>query len=972
MSANVQATTDARGAADAENCYRVEITLAEADGIARHGESVTVGIPLDKAKAVSLSELALVDAAGQQLANYHFNEAARWPDGSLKWVHLYFSADIGANENQTLFVTTQSGQTGNVVSALQHDTGLNANHSQSLSVTETGIRGEAANSENTPLSVTVSKAAEQQQPGAKKSLRLETTHFSLAAEQGERRFKLFTPQGALICDVELHCRLAAMSVQPVSVANAADDAQIAASAAIGQAAGESETLPIKSIRLLDSNPVFSTVELLYDCFYPASKDCTDEHVTKPVLTVQQVLKLHHVSGALQQTITLHNPGAAMHSGGFWDLGGAGSVLLEQFDLIFVLDRRDSCQVSLSPDAANDMALSLDKGSDFSVYQESSGGENWQSRVHANRDNKVPLQTCGHKVMVNGIEQNSAQSDGQSMGGRAEPIVYCSSGETGFGLFYRHFWQAFPSSLSVNGNVIAAGLLPGEFPDRHEIQGGEKLCKEIWSSCSDSIENLHGIRQPLMPMIAAQHWQDVPHLLFFDSERTEHPLQALIEESLNGENDFFTKRETYDEYGWRNFGELFADHESWLRDSDEDYFVSHYNNQYDAIYGFGLQYLLTGDRRWFELMGDRARHVVHIDLYNTKEDREDHNGGPFWHTDHYMDAYTASHRAHSLEQRENDGKPVGGCFSPEHCYTNGLTLHYFLTGNLASRDAVLSLSNWVLAMENGGGSLIGTLQRVAGRELVCIKQLVNKGETYGYYHYFNRGTGNMIINMVNSYEVTGDSQWLKRAEQIIRESIHYRDDIDKRTLLKAERRWSYVVLLFAITRYLGIKELEGSMDKEYWYAREAFVSYSRWMLEHEVPYLQNSEDLVHVNNTWTAQDARKCYLLLQAAFYDPSYEDAYREKAEQIMAYVLDKLGDSDELSYTRIQVVLLQSFCRSKIASKDADALRHASHAFDLGSPPAPTIANQSIKIAAKLGSALLKFSPMREYRWLKTHRKFS
>ena len=52
-----------------------------------------------------------------------------------------------------------------------------------------------------------------------------------------------------------------------------------------------------------------------------------------------------------------------------------------------------------------------------------------------------------------------------------------------------------------------------------------------------------------------------------------------------------------------------------------------------------------DPRWRVLMDDLARHVADIDIYHTVEDKAAYNGGLFWHTCHYVDAGTSTHRSY---------------------------------------------------------------------------------------------------------------------------------------------------------------------------------------------------------------------------------------------------------------------------------------------------------------------------------------
>ncbi len=54
---------------------------------------------------------------------------------------------------------------------------------------------------------------------------------------------------------------------------------------------------------------------------------------------------------------------------------------------------------------------------------------------------------------------------------------------------------------------------------------------------------------------------------------------------------------------------------------------------------------------------------------------------FWHTYHYGDADTSTHRCYP---RRGLGRIHGGGPSAGHNYTRGLVLHYFLTGDEASR------------------------------------------------------------------------------------------------------------------------------------------------------------------------------------------------------------------------------------------------------------------------------------------------
>ena len=179
----------------------------------------------------------------------------------------------------------------------------------------------------------------------------------------------------------------------------------------------------------------------------------------------------------------------------------------------------------------------------------------------------------------------------------------------------------------------------------------------------------------------------------------HPTHdlGLVESAIDGDDRFERKREVIDEYGWRNFGDMYADHEAAFHTGP--LLVSHYNNQYDVVYGSLLQFLRTGDAAWMDLFSPLARHVIDIDIYHTSQDKAAYNGGLFWHTDHYRDAATCTHRTYSCSNQA-PGRLYGGGPCNEHNYTTGLMLHYFLTGSAQSRAAVIQLADWVIGMDDG--------------------------------------------------------------------------------------------------------------------------------------------------------------------------------------------------------------------------------------------------------------------------------
>ena len=261
--------------------------------------------------------------------------------------------------------------------------------------------------------------------------------------------------------------------------------------------------------------------------------------------------------------------------------------------------------------------------------------------------------------------------------------------------------------------------------------------------------------------------------------------------------------------------------------------------------------------WFDLFDPLARHVSDIDIYHTQWDRAAYNGGLFWHTDHYSDAGTCTHRTYT-SQNAKPGQDYGGGPSDEHNYTTGLLHHYYLTGNSESRAAVISLADWVINIDDGSQTVFG---------------LFDDGPTglasataSPDFHGPGRGAGNSVNALLDGWLLTSERRYLDYAEILIQRVVHPEEDIDELDLLDAESRWSYTVFLSALARYLDVKHEAEQQDDSYHFAAASLAHFGRWMLHNERPYFDHPEQLEFPTETWAAQDLRKANVLRLAAKY----------------------------------------------------------------------------------------------------------
>jgi hypothetical protein len=599
-------------------------------------------------------------------------------------------------------------------------------------------------------------------------------------------------------------------------------------------------------------------------------------------------------------VTLRNRRRARHRGGQWSLGDPGSVLLDALTWSLAV-----AEPTTAIHCAAEYGGPVEPmEAPFEIFQASSGGENWNSRAHVDRDGKIPLAFAGYRLRDGNRER---------FGRRATPIVIASSTSGQLSVTMPQFWQNFPRSVSVNEFGIEVGLFPRQCGYFHELQGGEQKTHQVVIAFGpDAVSEvpLAWCQDPSW-IGPSPDWFCASAVIPFLVPAAAAPdsnYQTLVDSVLDATQGFVAKREAIDEYGWRHFGDLFADHESAYRKPGESLFVSHYNNQYDALAGFIVQLFRTGDLRWWELMADLVRHVRDIDIYHTLEDKPAYNGGLFWHTAHYIDAGTSTHRTYP------DGSALSGGPSSEHNYANGLMLHYFLTGDRASRDAAIGLAEWVIEMDDG--------QRTPFRWLARGATGLASATGSTDYHGPGRAAANSILACLWAFRLTQERRFAEKMEELIRRCIHPNDDIVALNLLDVERRWYYTVFLQALGMVLDDRQERGQLDGLFAYMRTSLLQYARWMVPHEHPYLDRPEVLEFPNHTWAAQDARKAEVFMWAALHAQSDERAtFLERARFFRQYSIGVVASTPGRFLTRPLVLLISNGVRWEWFERHAAAL---------------------------------------------------
>ncbi len=601
-------------------------------------------------------------------------------------------------------------------------------------------------------------------------------------------------------------------------------------------------------------------------------------------------RLHFFAGSATVSceLTLRNSRAAGHPGGHWGLGEKGSVHLRDAALALALPAaagRAVCRVSVAPgEPFREVAAPVE------IYQDSSGGESWRSPNHVDRHGRLPLRFRGYRLRQGGEEIR---------GLRATPIVALTGEGAEIALSVPGFWQNFPRALEAEGGRLALRLFPRQSAGLHELQGGEQKTHLFHLALGrDRVSEppLAWSRAPLL-VRADPEWYAasgaIPRLVARERD-PNHLYLELVDLAIEGDESFEAKRERIDEYGWRHFGDMWADHETVFNRGPGPR-ASHYNNQFDAVAGAAIQFLRSGDGRWQRMMDELARHVVDIDTYHTDADRAAYNGGQFWHTVHYTDAGTSNHRSFPRAEGVAGGGP-----SPGQLYTTGLMLHYFLTGCADSRETAIGYGRYVIDCDDGRLSRFRLLDR--GRTGHASESGFDR------YHGPGRTSANSLNALLDAYRLSADRRFIEKAEELIRRSIHPRDDLAARNLLDAENRWYYTMFLQSLGRYLTERSAAGRRHRMYAYAREALLHYARWALEREYPYLDKPEILEFPTETWAAQDLRKSEVFnLAALLCEGEERRRFLERGRFFFDRSLETLRDMETRSLCRPLAILMSN-----------------------------------------------------------------
>ncbi len=168
--------------------------------------------------------------------------------------------------------------------------------------------------------------------------------------------------------------------------------------------------------------------------------------------------------------------------------------------------------------------------------------------------------------------------------------------------------------------------------------------------------------------------------------------------------YMSKREARSEYGMENFGD---DTFEWGYGPSYTFWS---NQEYDHHHGFLVEWFRSGDRRFFEIGEQAARHYEATDCFHWAPGREYLIGAPHHHN-----------TKHIVEEGWFPDHALRGA-SNGHSWVEGLLDYWLLTGDVRAEETARQMGEWYIWTVENNHYGAGGQERGPGWTLVALSSL----------------------------------------------------------------------------------------------------------------------------------------------------------------------------------------------------------------------------------------------------------
>ncbi len=375
--------------------------------------------------------------------------------------------------------------------------------------------------------------------------------------------------------------------------------------------------------------------------------------------------------------------------------------------------------------------------DFPVAGAETGRVDLGDRWCAANDGAVLYQHREDRLTWTGADAECSRVEGKASGWVRLP---------GLVIGPRWFWQRFPQAVQFSPDKVRFDLLPeafdsGDLPtrwrdrllemtDRFTVGGvgypqspgkmglfrltrGEALSQEFGIVADGAAVDAPPVGRerlvtPLRPVAEPAYTASTGAfgaLVPRDPERLER-YEQLVDRCYEG---YLAQRRKRREYGFENFGDSTFE---WGYGPSYTYWS---NSEYDHHHGFGLQYLRSGDPRWWELCETAARQYRDVVVVHDASDESGMRGGPhhhnatnLWMPQHEEQFWIADHTLH-------------GCHV-SHSWVEGLILYAWVSGDPWAEEVIDEMAGWYVRMVERNQFGAGGQERGPGWTLIALSAL----------------------------------------------------------------------------------------------------------------------------------------------------------------------------------------------------------------------------------------------------------
>ena len=410
----------------------------------------------------------------------------------------------------------------------------------------------------------------------------------------------------------------------------------------------------------------------------------------------------------------------------------------------------------------------------------------------------------------------------------------------------NFWQTYPKGYAVGEAGLDVQVLPPLATDTYtrEADGADFSRLYAWQKDGNySFRSGQLLRQrllvrfdatgrgdatertsawmanPLLPRATSEYLTATGVLgrrLFPRTEGVWNDYEKYFEKSFANHLEDRRRGRTY---GWMHFGDWYGERS-----------LNFGNNEYDLNWGLGVQWMRTGDRRYFDRGLEMARHYASVDTLHG--DFTDSMNGLAW--THSFNHVGTDRTPEELGLPGDDGSAKAYL----ERYGRGM-----FRGSIDRQGHIYQEGNWLFAALSGDPFLRDVAQRVSTNQAERLTPDFNFG--------IERSGGWPLVNAVAAYRFSGDPYYLNAARLMIERCLERQDPAtggwphwppvsetgDVRVF--GGKAFAVGILSYGILRYLDEEPLERAEVREMLVGGADWLMNESWTPGKGFRYISNS-------------------------------------------------------------------------------------------------------------------------------------